>query len=179
MVKKKKISELSKRFKNPEEHAKNISKGLIKFHKENPGISPSCGKKLSEERKKKISLFMKERFKNKENHPRWKGGKFELSTGYVVVNSQGHPNAMIRGSTAYMLEHRLVMEKKIGRYLERWETVHHINRIRNDNRIENLELLPNSEHWIVTKLIEENKRLKQEIEKLKKELQDSKGVGTD
>lgn len=43
-------------------------------------------------------------------------------------------------------EHRWIMEQHIGRKLETWEHVHHINDNPLDNRIENLEVLSNSEH---------------------------------
>lgn len=100
-----------------------------------------------------------------KNHWSWKGGRSK-SGGYISIYQPTHPHRQTKG---YVLEHRLVMEKTLGRYLERWEIVHHINRIKNDNRPENLKLSPNqTEHLALTCLIEENKRLKKEIERLKK-----------
>jgi hypothetical protein len=43
-------------------------------------------------------------------------------------------------------EHIVVMEKHLGRYVNRWEEVHHINHDRSDNRLDNLKLLSRSEH---------------------------------
>lgn len=44
------------------------------------------------------------------------------------------------------MEHDLVMECIIGRHLKDDEVVHHKNKIRNDNRKENLELMTFKEH---------------------------------
>ncbi len=60
-----------------------------------------------------------------------------MNHGYVQIYCPGHPNSGVKG---YMFEHRLVMEEHLGRYLERHERVHHLNGIKDDNRIENLEL---------------------------------------
>jgi len=77
------------------------------------------------------------------NHWQWKGGKIKTK-GYWKVLIPSHPYATKDG---YVLEHRLVMEKHIGRYLLPHEIVHHINEIKTDNRQENLELLQSkSEH---------------------------------
>lgn len=82
------------------------------------------------------------KYKNK-NHNHWKGGKPKFA-GYIFVYNPSHPNCI---NKRYVFEHRLVMEKHLGRYLESHERIHHINGIKNDNRIENLMLFKNeSEH---------------------------------
>lgn len=73
--------------------------------------------------------------KGEENH-NWKGGRITTKFGYVKKYAPEHPKKI----TNYVLEHRLVMEEILGRYLEPNEEVHHINGIRNDNSKENLEL---------------------------------------
>jgi len=76
---------------------------------------------------------------NGSNHNHWKGGRHKVANGYIHVWCPEHPNAV--HEHRYMMEHRLVMEKYLGRYLEKWEQVHHLNGIKDDNRIENLELV--------------------------------------
>lgn len=97
------------------------------------------GKKLSETTKRKMS----ESHANvkSENNPRWKGGRVKIAEGYILIHKPEHPNSRKGG---YILEHRYLMEQKIGRYLKREEIVHHINGILDDNGIENLLLLPNA-----------------------------------
>lgn len=61
------------------------------------------------------------------------GQRRKDSRGYVVVLSDGDRKGRI-------FEHRLVMEEHLGRKLTKDETVHHKNGVRDDNRLENLEL---------------------------------------
>jgi len=78
-------------------------------------------------------------------HPRWRGGKAIDNDGYVLVWTEEHENA--RRHSRYLFEHRLVMEQHLGRPLLPTEVVHHKNRDKQDNRIENLELFAsNADH---------------------------------
>lgn len=98
------------------------------------------GYKLSEDTKKKIS----DSHKGKFIYPSHFGGhKKKRSDGYIAVYCPDHPNVNKDG---YVMEHILVMEEAIGRYLTKDEVVHHKNHKRNDNRLENLELMTFKDH---------------------------------
>lgn len=72
------------------------------------------------------------------------GNKHRDINGYILVKDYNHPD---RNSHDDLLEHRLIVEQSINRRLQKHEVVHHINFIRNDNRVENLYLCTNrSEH---------------------------------
>ena len=64
-------------------------------------------------------------------------GSRSRNNGYITVYCPEHPFAKPNG---YVYEHRLIMEKHLGRYLTSSEVVHHINEDKKDNRLENLKL---------------------------------------
>lgn len=77
-------------------------------------------------------------------NPNWRGGRLIDQNGYVLLYKPDYPNCNYLG---YVREHRYVMEQSLGRLLIPGEVVHHKNRNRQDNRIENLHLYSkNSDH---------------------------------
>lgn len=74
-------------------------------------------------------------------HHSWTGGRRVRDSGYVEVKlPDDDPMAVMRTRSGYVLEHRLVMARKMGRPLLPDETPHHKNLIRTDNDPGNLEL---------------------------------------
>ena len=93
----------------------------------------------------------------------FKGGRYHIRSGYVTVLSNGHPYA---DKVHRVYEHRLVMEKMIGRYLLPTEVVHHKNGVRDDNRPENLELCNQRENVVLQRICSQCE-LRKEIRLLK------------
>lgn len=97
-------------------------------------VAHRIGKKLSEETKRKIS----------ESHLKNTGGVVKDKSGYILISAREHP---FSNNSGYVREHRLVMEKHLGRYLLPEEQVHHNDGNPENNAIENLRLFAsNSEH---------------------------------
>jgi len=125
-----KISKATKKaMQRPEVKAKT---GFTKGNK-NPNLSKFRKQAYVDGRLKKLY--------GKDN-PSWKGGRIK-QRGYIMVLNKEHSQADKDG---YVAEHRLIMEKSIGRLIKKDEDVHHINRIKDDNRLENLELMTHGEH---------------------------------
>lgn len=73
----------------------------------------------------------------------WKGGKTRHSKGYVLIRNPTHHRSTKNG---YVMEHVLVLEKKLGRSLKPNEIVHHINHKKTDNHPANLQVMTRSQH---------------------------------
>jgi len=105
-------------------------------------------------------------------HPKWKGGRQVLPSGYVAILVQPDDFfAPMRDRHGYVLEHRLVVAKAIERCLLPWEIVHHKNDCpKDDNRYpETLELITDKRYHMVDANTKAYiKRLEKKVEKLTK-----------
>lgn len=91
--------------------------------------------------------------KTKRSAPRWKGGRKIRKDGYIfIVAEDNHPHPSMRKESGlkYILEHRAVMEKHLGRYLQPGEVVHHIDKNPRNNNITNLQLFASQKEHIHT-----------------------------
>jgi hypothetical protein len=83
-------------------------------------------------------------YKNRgPDSPLFKDGVRISNYGYVLIYNPDHPNAR---SDGYILEHRLVVSEHLGRPLEDWELVHHKDENKQNNDIDNLEIMTLAEH---------------------------------
>jgi len=149
---KKSISDSLKGIKRSEETIKKMKEAQKR--REYTGWNEiKRGIHLSEEHKRKLSESKKGRpawNKGKsyklphlagENNPLWKGHRRKRNDGYIESKADENSIYFVRN-----LEHRIAMEKYLGRKLRPDEIVHHKNGIRDDNQPENLQLTTRKEH---------------------------------
>lgn len=120
-------------YKDPEESIKKISGKNNPFYGKKH--SPETRAKMKETHRKYQRAKLSASYG--EKHHNWKGGKHKNAQGYMLILQRDHPHA---NKCGYILYSRYVMENHIGRFLKKGETIHHINHIRDDDRIENLKL---------------------------------------
>ena len=106
----------------------------------------------------------------KRNH-RWKDGRMETKQGYIKIwiPKDSFFYSMLDKS-GYVREHRLAVAQVLGRCLHSWEIVHHKNGIKDDNRIENLQLVTDNRHMQITILENKIGRQANQIKELRKEI---------
>jgi len=100
----------------------------------------------AEEKRKNKTGYCRECFLENtpkmSDSPSWNGGTF-IRSGYRFIKIPDHPFA---NNLGYVREHRLVMEKFLGRYLTPKEVVHHKDGNKLNNSVENLAIMDNREH---------------------------------
>lgn len=115
-------------------------------------------------------------------HGMWKGGMYVDADGYIYVHlaSLSEEDRKLaepmKIHTGYVLEHRLVLARKIGRPLTKNEVCHHLNGRTSDNRPENLHVTGRREHKL--EHLQETHRLKLEVARLQRLLAEKSTRGT-
>lgn len=128
--------------KYQEEKRPFLFKGKIKFRRYIKASCSACGKdifsvKENNAKKRVCSLKCRSVIMTGPKNPLFKGRKFKdgkKAQGHVLVYSPKHPH----NYRSFVPEHRLVVEKKLKRFLKKEEIVHHINCVKYDNNIKNL-----------------------------------------
>lgn len=99
--------------------------------------------KLGLRKSQEIEFLNRSEARKGEKARSWKGGVKKTQKGYRLILRPGHHRADTAG---YVMEHILVWEQESGTYLPDNCCVHHLNGVKDDNRIENLCVMLHGAH---------------------------------
>lgn len=117
-----------------EKHGSPMDRGNARINSSN-----TYKKKYANGEMEHMKEVWKKRDWKKENNPRW------VPVGTIKEAYRGYKKIKV-AENCWKLHHHYIMEKEIGREIKEYEVVHHINGKKGDNRIENLQLLTDTEH---------------------------------
>lgn len=99
----------------------------------------NTGRKVSAETRKKLSIAGRGKSKPVTAYYR----RRRYVGGYIQIWAPDHP---MSNQVGYIYEHRKLMSDNLKRLLLKTELVHHRNGVKDDNRIENLEIVTRKAH---------------------------------
>lgn len=118
----------------------------LQQHLESPLIECHCGCKMMIHKlgtDERIRKFVRGHHVIGDKNPRYNGYKSIDNDGYRLLYKPDHLNSRKWG---WILEHRYIVSKYLGRPLKKDELIHHINENRLDNRLSNLMIMTRQEH---------------------------------
>jgi len=127
------------------QHRKESRKTQKEYHMKRKISCPNCGNPMNPHSHicQKCYYAHLKQLRATQN-PHWKGGAYTRPDGYVAVIAPNHPRAS--ANNGYVLEHIIIWEIAHNKPLPKGWVIHHLNGIKNDNRIANLVALSNRKH---------------------------------
>lgn len=152
-----------------------IAKSMVRFYLLKQGVKLRTTKEaLALVRHKLRNSRLGKSFPHSEETKK-KLSEAKLKRSALYSKGTGIHNGYVRisvGENSGRLEHVVIMERHIGRRLKKGEVVHHINGIKTDNRIENLQLMTTQEHSRIHSIERQAKGLCYDISKESKSGED-------